>query len=300
LLRITLKQLQYFIAVADGGSLAAAAKTLHMSQPSVSAALSVMEEALGIDLFLRHHAQGVTLTPTGRQLLASARAVVGGAEDLAAMAHAVTREPAGLLRVGCYPTLASILMPAVIARLARQHPRIEVQMIEGTEDELLPKLEQGEIEQALLFGEKLPDTVKRIVIEKCLPHVVLPKGHGLARQKKIWLRELKDEKFILMDTPAGREYFLKLFKDADVPPHIAYRSPSFEVIRGLVAQGLGYSVLVTRPRSNFTYDGLELAWTAIRDRVDPALICLIRMPTARITRIGAIFQEVCLSLRKRA
>ena len=81
MIRVTLKQLSYFVAVADAGSLAGAAKILHVSQPSISAALSAIENTLDVDLFLRHHAQGVTLTPTGRQLLGAARAILAGAED---------------------------------------------------------------------------------------------------------------------------------------------------------------------------------------------------------------------------
>src|SRR5689334_13289912 len=129
MMRVTLRQLSYFVAVADAGSLAAASKVLHVSQPSISAALAVLEDGLEIDLFLRHHAQGVSLTPTGRQLLATARAILAGAEDFESLAQTATREPAGLLRVGCYPTLAAVLMPAIIGRLAQRYPRIQVQMI---------------------------------------------------------------------------------------------------------------------------------------------------------------------------
>ena len=299
MVRVTLKQLSYLMAVAELGSLAAAAKALHVTQPSVSVALAVMEGTLGVDLFIRHHARGVTLTPTGRQLLAPAKAILAGAEDFEAMAKAVTREPAGLLRVGCYPTLAGVLMPAIIGQLAQRYPRIKVQMVEGMEDELLPRLEQGEIELALLFGEKLPGTVKRIVVERCAPYVLLPRAHPLARKKSIWLRDLKDEPFILMDTPAGREYFLKVLNDAGVSPQIAHRSPSFEVVRGMVGQGLGYSLLVTRPKFDVTYDGLGLAYLAVKEAPSPAMVCLVRMPTARITQLAAIFQETCLSSRRR-
>jgi DNA-binding transcriptional LysR family regulator len=296
-IRVTLKQLTYFAAVADAGSLASAAKALHVSQPSVSAALAALENTLGVDLLLRHHAQGVSLTPTGRQLLATARAILAGVEDFESLAEAVTREPAGLLRVGCYPTLAAALMPAIIGRLAQRYPKIKVEMIDGSEDELLPRLERGEIEQALLFGEKLPDTVKRIVIERCDPYVLLPKGHRLARKRRVSLRELAREPFILMDTPAGREYFLGILTDAGISPPIAHRSPSFEVVRGLVGQGLGFSLLVTRPKFPVTYDGLELAYLAIEENPTPAMLCLVRMPTARMTRLGAIFQEACLASR---
>jgi len=298
MIRVSLKQLSYFAGVADAGSLAAAARALHVSQPSVSAALTALERTLGVDLFLRHHAQGVTLTPTGRQLLDSARAILAEVEDFEAAAQAVTRDPAGVLWVGCYPTLAAVLMPAIIGQLAQRYPRVKIRMVEGTEDELLPKLEQGAIEYALLFGEKLPETVKRIVIEKCPPHVLLSSKHRLARRSSVSLRDLQDEPFILMDTPAGREYFLKVFQDTGIEPQIAYRSPSFEVIRGLVGQGLGYSLLVTRPMFDVTYDGFQLSCVGIKEAVEPALICLVRMPTARQTQIGAIFQEVCLATRR--
>ena len=298
MIRVTLKQLSYFAAVADAGSLASAAKALHVSQPSISAALAVLEDTLEVDLFLRHHAQGVSLTPTGRQLLTTARTILAGAEDFESLAQTATREPAGILRVGCYPTLAAVLMPAIIGRLAYRYPKMKVQMIEGTEDELLPRLEQGDIEQALLFGEKLPNTVKRIVIERCDPYAILPKAHPLARKRSISLHELKNEPFILMDTPAGREYFLTILKNAGISPHIVHRSPSFEVVRGLVGQGLGFSLLVTRPMFHITYDGLELAYLAIKENLNTAMICLVRMPTTRTTRLGTIFQEACLSSRK--
>ncbi len=298
MIRVTLKQLSYFAAVAEAGSLARAAKTLHVSQPSISAALAALEDTLGIDLFLRHHAQGVSLTPTGRQLLATAQATLAGAEDFQSLAQAVTTEPAGLLRVGCYPTLAAVLMPAVIGRLAQRYPKIKVEMIEGTEDDLLPRLERGDIEQALLFGEKLPDTVKRIVIERSDPYVLLPKSHRLARKGSVALRDLADEPFILMDTPAAREHFLGIFRDAGISPRIAYRSPSFEVVRGLVGQGLGFALLVTRPMLPITYDGLELAYLAIKGNPTPAMICLVRMPSARTSRLAAIFQEACVAAWK--
>jgi DNA-binding transcriptional LysR family regulator len=299
MIRVTLKQLSYFAAAADAGSLARAAKALRVSQPSISAALTVLENTLEVDLFLRHHAQGVSLTPTGRQLLGTARAILAGAEDLESLARTASREPAGLLRVGCYPTLAAVLMPAIIGHLGHRYPMIRVQMIEGTEDELLPALERGNIEQALLFGEKLPDTVRRIVIERCDPYILLPKAHPLAQKKSVSLRALENEPFILMDTPAGREYFLAILKDAGISPQIAHRSPSFEVVRGLVGQGLGFSLLVTRPTFHITYDGHELAYLAIKESPSPAMICLVRMPSARTTRLGAIFQEACLSSRRR-
>ena len=98
MIRVTLRQLSYFAAVADAGSLAGAAKALHVSQPSISAALAVLEDTLEVDLFLRHHAQGVSLTPTGRQLLTTARAILAGAEDFE---FAGRKPPHGSQRVYC-------------------------------------------------------------------------------------------------------------------------------------------------------------------------------------------------------
>ena len=124
----------------------------------------------------------------------------------------------------------------------------------------------------------------------------MPEGHRLLKKSKVRLKDLKDEPFVLLDTKPAREYFLDLFAKAGFAPRTEYMSPSFEAIRGLVARGLGYLILVTRPKSDVTYDGLPIHHRPLADSVSRLGICLVRMPLPRITRLCETFQNVSLEL----
>ena len=296
MLRITLKQLYYFIATADAKTIAGAAEVANVSQPSISIAIAKLEEALGVDLFVRHHAQGMSLTANGKALLPTARDLIQNAIEFQGVAHSAAMEPVGEIKVGCYSMLAAIYMPAVISEFARLYPRVKVNFVEGTEDSLIPKLKDGEIEQALVYGINVPETLKVIKVGICRPYVLLPADHRLVNCKTIELADLIEEPFILINSPSGRSYYLSLFADKGLEPKIAYSPTSFEVVRGLVARGLGYSVLTTELEVNVTYDGLKLESRALPRSTRPIAVNLIRMPTRRISRIGELFQDVCRSI----
>ena len=104
------------------------------------------------------------------------------------------------------------------------------------------------------------------------------------------LAQLAGEPLILLDIPPSRDYFTGLLKAAGITPRLAFASPSLELVRGLVGRGLGYSLLVTRPAGDRTYDGLALAARPIADRVagsDVALACLAGVrPSRAATAFG--------------
>ncbi|MEG6507643.1 LysR family transcriptional regulator [Methyloligella sp. 2.7D] len=295
---ITLKQLAYFKAAAETGSVADAAKRENLTQPSISSALLKMEATLGVSLFVRHHAQGVSLTPTGLRLLPLARALLRQADEFEDLGRSEAEEPVGNLKIGCYPTLAPTFMPAVIETFRKDYPRIELEFVEGTEDDILPKMEAGEIDAGIFYDTCLPDNVKRVTLQTLEPHVLLSAGHRMAGRKEIDLAEIAEEPLILLDTKPGREYFLQVLAAADLKPNIYFRSPSFEVIRGLVGRGLGYSILVTKPRSQMTYDGLPLVHVPVKKPVPNTSVCLVRMPTFTTTKAVAILQETCRAISR--
>jgi len=111
-LRVTLRQLEYLIAVAECGSVALAAERCHVSSPSVSAAVSQVEEEFGLQLFIRRHAQGLSLTEGGRQFVEAAREVIAAAARLTDTAAELTGEVQGPLSVGCLLTFAQLFRRA--------------------------------------------------------------------------------------------------------------------------------------------------------------------------------------------
>src|SRR5258707_14043708 len=109
-MRYTFRQLEYFIAAGETGSITLASERISISQPSISTAISHLERELGVQLFVRHHAQGLSLTPVGRTLLRDAKQLIEQAEALYATASEASGQVRGQLTVGCLVTLAPMVL----------------------------------------------------------------------------------------------------------------------------------------------------------------------------------------------
>ncbi len=261
MINISLRQLEYFTAAAQHGGAARAAQALSVSQPSISKAIADLESLWGEALFVRHHARGLELTAAGHMrhreahtLLESARALEGPRTD----------QVAGLLRVGCLSTLAPRYLPGILVRMRERHPQVELQVHEADTETLLQMMERGALDTALLYDMGLARSVRLESLTSFVPYALLPAGHALATRTSLSLAALAQEPFILINLPHSREYFLSLFRQAGVAPRIAYTSPSIEMVRALVANGLGVSLLTTRPARDWSYDGKRLACRRLR------------------------------------
>ncbi len=292
MIRYTLRQLEYLVACAEYGSVAKAAAALNVSQPTVSAAIAKLEATFGVQLLLRHRAQGVSPTAGAEAILHSARALLAHATDLQREATEAGNTVAGTLRAGSFSTFAPVILPGLLARLGQAYPGISVAIREGTQETLCRDLQSGTLDVALLYDLDLPDDLHREPLAERMPHVALPTGHRLAAQADVGLADLVAENLILLDVPPSREYFLGLFRAAGLVPTLAFSSPSLELVRGMVGRGMGYSILVTRPEGDTTYDGHALAIRPLRDAVTPGPIVLARPASLRPTRLIAAFEQV--------
>lgn len=297
--KTTLRQLIYFVSTADCGSVKGAANRQGVTQPSVSSALAKLEMQLGVQLFLRHHARGVVLTQMGQELLPKARDLVSQFQAFEEQAMSLSCEPVGTIALGCYPSLAPLFLPALIERTSVDYPGIRLNVIEGTEDKFLPQLEAGEVDMAICYGDCLPQHMLRLTLRTARPHVIVSGSHPSAGRMEVSLGELADQPFILLDTMPGRRYFPSIFQALNLTPNIAYTSECYEVVRGLVGRGVGYSLLVTRPDTHSSYEGREIASLPIVEDTPTALICLVRMPTARTTKATEIVQKLCMSIARK-
>jgi len=289
----TLRHLIYFVAVADAGGITGAARNLHVSQPSISAALGQLERRLGLQLFLRHHAQGLSLTAAGRRLLGQARQLIAHADELQLTALDLGGGLAGQLDLGCFITFAPWIMPGLLRGFARQFPEARVRLHEAHVRGVLDELRSGLSEVALTYDLDLrPDILFEPLGEVPL-HVVLPATHRLARRREVRLADLAKEPLVLLGLPQSREYFLSIFYALRLEPRIAYETGSFEMVRGLVANGLGYSIMHSRPPSTRALDNRRLVYRPIADQVRPTELGLARLAQLRPTRLSAGFAAFC-------
>lgn len=292
-MQYTLKQLQHLIAVSEHGNVSAAANSLFMSQPALSASIAQLEKSLGLSLFIRHHAKGVSLTASGADFLARARSLIAHAQEIEDEARELRDSVTGTITIGCFVTLAPFFVPRLIGELKADYPELSVHLIEGTLDRLQQLLKSGHIEMALLYALELDAELESEDLTIIQPHVLLPENHRLAKGRSVSLKAIQNDPMILLDLPHSRDYFQQLFQHLGINPRIDHRSASFELVRGLVARGHGYSVLNLQPASELTYDGSRVRCLPIREKAMPLRVVLVRLRKTRWTRRSEAFAKSC-------
>ncbi len=287
----TLKHLKYFVAACEEESVKRAAEKLNISQPSVSAAIAHLEGVFNVQLFIRHHARGLALTPAGRRLLGRANLLIKQAEDLHQYATDLGDSLTGQLDVGCFVTLAPIFMPPLIRAFQEGYPNVRIRCVEGDQEFLYQGLLRGDYELSLVYDLGPSQDIELRSVSEFPPYVMLPPQHKLARRKQVALSELVDDPMILLDLPQSRQYFERLFFEAGLAPNIAHRTPSPNMVRGLVANGLGYSLLNARIGLDQTLDGQRFASLPLKGKYEPLKLSIAHLSGVDLTRAASTFAE---------
>lgn len=294
LLRVTLRQLEYFVAVASNGTMGAAATACQVSQSAISLAVGDLEKALGVPLFLRQKAKRLQLTSAGRQVLADARRLLAQAEELQSTARGLGQDATGQLVVGCFPSLSSYVMPTVLDALAREHPGMEVQFAEGSVAQLHAWLHDGTCEVAVMYGMGADPALETTDLYLVRPHVELAVDHPLAAKRRVRLAKLAAaEPMIMLDMPPSEQLFTRVLAEVGVTPTIGRRVVTVDGVRALVATGRGYTVLLQRPIVAAAPIGLEVAICEIVEPVTAVPVQVVRAAATRSTRRAQAFVDVC-------
>ena len=284
-LPFTLRQLEYFDAIASGGSLASAAERCHVSASALALALDELEHHLAQQLFVRRKGRGVTLTSAGARLLATARALLAQAEALADEATEEASSLTGRFAIGCFSTLAPFLLPGIMDRFQRSHPNLVLEIAEASAPELDDMLLQGRIDVALLYSVDVSRQLLFDPVHAYRPYVLLGAGHPLSHGQSVRLADLSAEPLILLDMHPARQNTEQIFASIDVQPRIGHVTTNFELARCLVGRRLGYSVLFQRPAPMQTYDGQSVVTLEIEESLPPTVFGLARpagaFPSAR-------------------
>ncbi|MGE8393261.1 LysR family transcriptional regulator [Pseudomonas sp. BIGb0427] len=286
----TFRQLEYFVAAAEQGSVSAAARTKHISQPSVSLALSQLEVSLGEKLFHRQVSRGLELTPAGRKLLEQARDMLNLASAISGKGEQqqVVR---GSLSLICFQDLGPYYAPRLLSGFRRRHPEVTITLFEADLAEVNRRLADGKAELALTYDVGLDAPIEKRVLAQLTPYALLPADHPLALQERVSLVDLATECLILEDIARTREYFLSLFWAHDLQPASLQLTQTFEMQRGLVAHGYGVALSCTRPVADCSYDGQPLACRPLLETVSPQPVVLAQSSAMRPSPAAQAFLD---------
>ncbi|OZC73637.1 hypothetical protein CH251_13965 [Rhodococcus sp. 06-462-5] len=279
----TLRQIEYFEAAARLGSLSAAASACHTSQAGVSLSIADLEKRIGVQLFIRVKAKGVVLTEAGSRVLSDARRLLEAADELQRDAHTMSDALQGTLTVGCYVTLAPFVIPPVLDDFAALHPDLDVKIIEGAGEEMRIALIEGRCEVAFLYSDDSNTTLSTTTVSTTKPYIILAADHPLAGQSEVSLSQVAELPLIMFDVPSARNA-AQMLRAQGLSPIIRHVTQNIEVVRCLVARGLGYSILVQRWPVDISYEGKPLVSLTIRDKTDDRKVILAWPEASKPTR----------------
>ena len=239
----SLRQLQYVVAVAESLSFRKAAERCHVSQPSLSAQLGQLEDALGIRLFERDR-RGVLVTTTGRAFVTRAYAILRDTDDLVETARRAIDPFVGTLTIGAIPTISPYLLPSIAPALRGAYPDLTVRWIEEKTDSLVKSLDAGSLDAALLALEADIGDVEREVVTRDPFVLVTAMSDPLGSDAgPVTASELNGANVLLLDdVHCFRAQALAFCSGANAQ-ELEFRATSVSTLAQMVASGVGVTLL---------------------------------------------------------
>lgn len=287
-MNLELRQLRYFVAVAEENHFGRAAARLHMTQPPLSQTIQSIESALGVALFARS-GRGITLTPAGQALLPEARRILQQAGALPDLVQRAASGEAGLLSLSFVSTADYSVLPPLLREFRERHPQVRIDLREATTDIQLDDLMHSRIDAGLIIpplqDKERAELIYRTVLSEPLVLAIPQDMKRLRGNDPVSLRSIADMPLIIFPrriAPAFHDAILGCFRDAGLTPRIGQEAIQMQTIVGLVSAGMGLA-LVPQSVSNLKRPGVRykllhgktpmvetgLAWR--RDNISPVL-----------------------------
>ena len=241
-----LQQLRYLVQVRRQDlNVSAAAKALHTSQPGLSKQIRLLEEELGVEIFVRHGKRVVDVTEPGRTILAIAEKVLHEAENLRRAGREFAAETAGSLIIATTHTQARYALPPVIKRFMAQYPGVRLSLKQGSPMQISQAVADGEAD--LVIATEAIGEFRELVTLPCYQWnrcVVVPPGHPLLKLERLSMEALAQFPIITYDFAfTGRSTMQRAFAQKRLTPNIVLTAMDSDVIKTYVALGLGVGIL---------------------------------------------------------
>jgi DNA-binding transcriptional LysR family regulator len=266
---VELRQLEYFVAVAEEANFTRAAERVHISQSGISAQVRRLEEQLGVELIDRS-GRVATLTPAGAAALEHARAVIAAAAAVRQAVDEVTGLLRGRLVVGMVTACTVRPLFDALSAFHAAHPGVELSLLEDGSDRLIERVRSGEADLALIGAAAMPEGLEGFTVVSERVVAAVPADHPLARRKRITLADVAAHPVVCMPAGTGiRTVFDRGCAARGARPDIALEASAPSAVADLAGRGLGVAIL-SASMVDDPLRGLEIA-----DLDAPALLALV-------------------------
>jgi LysR family cyn operon transcriptional activator len=237
-----IRQLRYFLKVAEMGSITAAAKELRMTQPALSRQIRAFEDDCGWSL-LDRGAKSIRLTRAGEVVVAEGKKMVSAVDQgLARMQREID---GGLIRVGYAPSLGGALLKKAMSCFVQRHPTVRIDLVDSTSEEMRKKILSGEID--LMVGAKSEEREMEwdLLLEKHL-RLAVPRQHAWSKKRSIESQQLDGERILLLSRHEYPEYFKGVrafFLEHGINAKVAGEFDGIESLRVALEAGIGVALV---------------------------------------------------------
>ncbi|MDH3603303.1 MAG: LysR substrate-binding domain-containing protein [Candidatus Tectomicrobia bacterium] len=238
-----LRQLLAFKTVADQGSFTTAAGILRLTQSAISQQIKALEDECEVLLFDRSN-RVVRLTDAGQLFLARVELILAQVENARIEMAEMAGGAKGRCRIGSLPSAAAYLLPWAIVRFQQRYPGVDLQLKEALQWQVLEWVSQGAVDFALM-GLPVADTqLQSTALLQDEFVLMVPQHHDFAGRRSVGIADLVQERFILYPQGAGgRDLFMDACRQAGFEPQVVFESDDRETILGLVAAGVGVTIM---------------------------------------------------------
>jgi LysR family transcriptional regulator, transcription activator of glutamate synthase operon len=290
---LELRQLQYFVKVARKQHVTQAAEELHVAQSAVSRQIHQLEEELGVQLFIQK-GRNLQLTSVGRLFLDRVESILADLERAKSEIHEFLNPEAGEIRIGFPHSLGIYLLPTVVAEFRKDHPNVKFRLRQGTYNSLIRDVMKGEIDLAFIspFPEKHEHVSGELLLQEEL-YAILPQSHVLSQHQSIRLEQLKDDSFVMFSEEYSlRSIVFEACAKAGFVPQIGFEGEETDTIRGLVAAGMGVSLLPEMALTEISQ--LQPAKVRVIEPQVTRSVGLIQRTGERIPLVAEVFRRFLL------
>jgi len=271
-MNFSLRQLRYFVTIAELGQVSRAAEQLHVTQSAVTLSIRDLEDSLGYPLFKRE-AHGMVLTDDGRQFLPHAYTIEGAVDAARNMPRPA--EIGGTLTLAATSTVIGYFLPEHVHRLRNLHPQLTIAMRELDRAQIEAGLLARELDLAVMVTSNVEDPgIQTLALVDSQRRLWVAPGHHLARRGKVALADVAREPLMMLTADEAAVAAQRFWDQHGLKPDVQLRSSSIEAIRSMVGNGMGVAIASDMQYRPWTLQGKRVETLPLKEAIPPMVVGL--------------------------
>jgi DNA-binding transcriptional LysR family regulator len=292
-MQITLRQIRYFLAAAETGQFSAAATQVHVTQTAITSSIRELEQAVGLVLFERHHACGVSLTADGQRFMQHALSITSAVNAAMANPGVLPKPVSGIVHLRVTPTMFGYYAIPALARFKSAQPDIDLRVTECSRVELEARVAGGETDLGMVWLNSLENItgLDAVALTRSRRQLWLCADHPLLQRRHVSLHDVAEQPYAIYDVDEVKRNTLRFWSEVGLKPHLAYTTSSMEALRSLVAHGMAVTILSDVAYRPFSREGLRIDTRPLQEGLPPIEIGLVWQRGRELPHAVAAFKS---------